>query len=101
MESIGQDQVEEDIASYLGESFGGLLVYDMAAFKNASKATKDRVTESFDDARPILWLKPLEKHDIETPYVAYGNEATLHYAYGEICLVVEVEAAVDRRVYHE
>lgn len=38
---------------------------------------------------------------VEAPYVSYGNEATLDYVYGEICLVLEVEASEDRMTYNE
>jgi hypothetical protein len=41
-----------------------------------------------DPPRPISWLKILtERHQIETAYVGYGDEADLKYAYGEICLI--------------
>ncbi|KAF9020654.1 hypothetical protein BDZ89DRAFT_1072067, partial [Hymenopellis radicata] len=40
---------------------------------------------------PLFWVTPRSKaSQIETAYVAYGNDAELAHMYGEICLVVEV-----------
>ncbi|KAF9027605.1 hypothetical protein BDZ89DRAFT_951991, partial [Hymenopellis radicata] len=40
---------------------------------------------------PLFWVTPQSKaSQVETTYVAYGNDASLGHVYGEICLVVEL-----------
>lgn len=47
--------------------------------------------EEHPDVEPILWLKPpTGENEIETPYIHYGNEAMLDYAYGDVCIVAQV-----------
>lgn len=44
-----------------------------------------------EEAKNIHWITPLTKLTRHaSPYVAYGNEATLDYAYGDVCLVVRL-----------
>ncbi len=43
-----------------------------------------------DGESAVFWVTPRSKASVETTYIAYGNEASLGHAYGEICLVVEV-----------
>jgi hypothetical protein len=50
-----------------------------------------------DDAQPILWMKqPTSVNAFETAYISYGNEATLDYAYGDVCLVADVLSGTAR-----
>jgi hypothetical protein len=94
----GDEQIDDDIIMHLKKySKGrGLIVYDSDNLR-----LKKFVEEEIGDARPILWLKPLtKKNRIQAHYVAYGNEALLTYVYGEICLVLEVEASENRELCH-
>lgn len=82
----------DGIFRYLQEDLGGLLVIDNRYI--------GKKFPGFEYADPILWLRPVtERHQLETAYVAYGNEATLNYIYGEVCLVIMVKAYKDRKVY--
>ena len=94
------DRIEYDVPLYLHleEHVDGLLVFD------SDMLTEDELTEYHGyhkvDLEPISWLRPLaERNTFEIPYVSYGNEATLDYVYGNICLVIEVEASEDRKIY--
>ena len=41
-------------------------------------------------AKKVLWITPLTSFSrVKTSYIAYGNEASLGYTYGNLCLVVE------------
>ncbi|TFY62836.1 hypothetical protein EVG20_g6559 [Dentipellis fragilis] len=46
------------------------------------------VASMYEEFYWVTELKPLST--IESPYMAYGNEAVLAYAYGEVCLVIWV-----------
>jgi hypothetical protein len=92
---LGEFEIEDDIVMHLQGEFSGLLVFDM------DKITlRDAKSSGFTDVRPILWVRPLtERNKIEASYVSYGNEATLAFVYGEICLVLKVDAFKDRETY--
>ena len=99
---LGEDQItEDDITLYLKKTSSGLVVFD------SDKLSKDMISSDdfmwgFEDARPIVWLKPLTKmNGIERPYVSYGNQASFDYAYGEICLVLDVQSFNDRETYYD
>lgn len=94
---LNHPELSDDVAFYLKEhSPSSLIVYDMMSLK-----PQDIHEIGCPDASPILWLKPLtERHQVEAPYVRYGNQATLNYVYGKICLVVKVEPFKNRQTYH-
>ena len=52
---------------------------------------------SVDDySTTIVWARPLAStNKFKSAYMAYGNEASLGFAYGEVCLVVKVPPASD------
>jgi hypothetical protein len=90
-----EPMMDEDVLVYLQQKPGGLLVFDEEAI--SGKDLEDLEVE-FPDAKPILWLRPLAKRNrLESAYVAYGNQPTLEYVYGEICLVLKVKAYEDRK----
>ncbi|KAF5327566.1 hypothetical protein D9619_004822 [Psilocybe cf. subviscida] len=48
--------------------------------------------------KAVAFVKPLTKtNSFKSTYLHYGNEATLASAYGEVCLVVPVAPATDRK----
>ena len=98
----GCDRVEGDIVMYLEENFDGLIVFDSDITSLKEIAEDGLGFIGSDPPKPILWLKPLtKKHQIKTHFVQYGNEASLSYVYGEICLVLEVKASDGRETYSE
>jgi len=76
-------EVEDGFIEYLTESgYSHQIVFDMC---------KQQSSEEHPDAQPIFWLKPpTGENEVETPYIRYGNEATLDYAYGDVCLVAHI-----------
>ena len=51
-----------------------------------------------DYSMPIVWVRPLAStNKFKDTYMAHGNEATLDYVYGEVCLIAKVPPA-QRRV---
>jgi hypothetical protein len=89
------DEVETDVVEYLSTYHDGLLVYDL---KDGVRRTSDSDSDSdATPATPIMWVKPLEEtNPFSSAYAAYGNEASLSYAYGEICLVATLPPAAER-----
>jgi 2OG-Fe(II) oxygenase superfamily len=87
--------MEEDVLTSLHKESGGLLVFDKNEIPGKDL---EYLEEEFPNAKPILWLRPLAKRNrLESAYVAYANEASLDYIYGEICLVLKVKGYEDRK----
>ena len=76
------EQIEDGILEYLTQGGDNTeIVFDVS--KSLSSTS--------EDAEPIFWLKPpTGENEIKTAYIHYGNEATLDYAYGDVCLVAQV-----------
>ena len=95
-----EGQIEEDILLYLHKESSGLLVYDVKRkfLKEAEEAVRINGHDSeIPDVTPILWLRPVtERNQLQASFVRYGNEASLEYVYGEICLVIQITAHEDR-----
>ena len=44
--------------------------------------------------KEVLWITPLTSFSrVKASYIAYGNEASIGYRYGKICLVVKKAGA--------
>ena len=55
---------------------------------------------AFEDSEPVEWVTPLTTYNRqEGAFASYGNEPTLNYAYGDVCLIVRIGKAGDRLVY--
>ena len=75
-------QVAYDIVDYLQHTYDGTRVYDPDGPASDSEAEQ-----------PIVWIKPLTKsNSFREAFVAFGNDATLDFAWGDVCLVAEVHA---------
>ena len=84
-------EVERPITFKLRSWFGGKIVKPFGSTMELDKYLRDACVEE------IWWVtKVTQFARTETPYVAYGNEGSLGYLYGDICLVVSV-GAVGRR----
>ena len=88
---------ESGILVHLQEYYHGLLVFDN---QKITSLKDNQVGTDLRDAKSNSWLRPLAKRNrLEAPYVAYGNEPSLGYVYGEFCLVLKVDAYKDREAY--
>ena len=48
----------------------------------------------------VEWVTPMTAiNQKEDAYIHYGNESTLDFIYGEVCLVVRIGKAGDRLAY--
>jgi hypothetical protein len=55
-----------------------------------------------DDRRrePVEWVTPLTTYNRQAgAFVAYGNEATLDWAYGDVCMIVRIGKTGDRMAF--
>ena len=88
---------DQDVLEYLQQYSGGILVSNY----DENRLPRKDIAYYFQGVKPISWLRPLaERKQLESAYVAYGNQPSLGYVYGEICLVFPVEAYYeDRKVY--
>ena len=85
-----------DIIARLQKECRGLLVFD----GRMSAKDLEETLQGGQRLEPILWLKPLTKRNpLASPYVAYGNEPSLQYVYGEICLLLKVESFKNRKIH--
>jgi hypothetical protein len=86
---LGDEEIDSDMVDYLKENEDGLVIYDSPGERSSAEV----------DGTPIIWVKPLAKtNPFSTSYIHYGNEATLSFVYGEICLVATVPPAKERVV---
>jgi len=54
-----------------------------------------------EEPQPIEWIVPLSKaNSFESLFLAYSNQASVGYAYGDACLVARVPSAEDRGLVH-
>ena len=67
--------LEHHILDHLEDSYEATLVHDVETARGYHL--------------PILWVKPRGNLN-SFQHLAYGNEATPDYAYGEVCLVAEI-----------
>ena len=87
------DPFEDDIPSRLQNLVGALVVSNsknMYFIKEEVESSDYR----YANLKPILWLRPLDERNT-FPYLYHENS----FVYGDIYLVVEVEASEDRKTY--
>ncbi|KAJ7246928.1 hypothetical protein C8J57DRAFT_1523157 [Mycena rebaudengoi] len=85
LEWVGQ--VEEPLPLLLKDNFNGQLIEDV----------KDRYYGDAPELTDVTWVTEITDYStFESVFVAYGNEASVGYAYGNLALMVEVEE-VDKR----
>lgn len=79
-------QIEEGIVDAL-LGVGGVAICDA---DEESTSSDDGNRRSRIKAKKVLWITPLTSFSrVKTSYIAYGNQASLGYSYGNLCLVVK------------
>jgi hypothetical protein len=89
---FGDDGYEEETVLDIVQGQGGIPVrQDGAKMYNDSNVK---------DPEPVEWVTPLTTYNRqEGAFASYGNEPTLTWAYGDVCLVVRIGKADDRMAY--
>ncbi|KAF7331096.1 hypothetical protein MVEN_02449900 [Mycena venus] len=86
--SIGHDRVEGSIIEKLRQDFDGDILQherDEYSYHHDSEITD------------VTWVTPMSSLvDLEATYIAYGNEPSMGYIYGDLALMVYIPAAADR-----
>ena len=55
---------------------------------------------ALEDSEPVEWVSPLTTYNRqEGAYASYGNEPTLNWVYGDVCMIVRIGKAGDRLAY--
>ncbi|KIM35883.1 hypothetical protein M413DRAFT_32117 [Hebeloma cylindrosporum] len=88
-------EVDADCGLYhwLVSTYRAQVVYNAAKGPQPTPSWR----RSLDDSQPIEWIAPLSKANLfESHFLAYGNQASVGYAYGDVCLVAHVISAEDR-----
>ncbi|KAF9535325.1 hypothetical protein CPB83DRAFT_901074 [Crepidotus variabilis] len=83
--------------TYSGEMEEGIV--DCLLF-HSKKGTAQKIYDP-EDYNPsdlhVVWLKPLGRvNKFKESYIAYGNQASLDYTYGDVCLIATVPPANER-----
>jgi len=82
-----KEEVEDNVITLLQQDNRGKLIYD-----TGTKAPTDYRGRQIGDSVNVMWVTPLTKNaHFQSPYVRYGNQATLSYVYGDVCLIVKVK----------
>jgi hypothetical protein len=87
------EEVDDDSGffNWLASKYRGKVVYD------AAKESPFRRLWLKKEPQPIEWIVPLGKaNSFESVFLAYGNQASVGYAYGDACLVARILSAEDR-----
>jgi hypothetical protein len=83
---------EDGITEELRQYYNGKWVKPHGMF---TKSAPDDGYSGTDEE--VWWVTEMtELTRVKTPYIAYGNESTLDYIYGDICLIVSVGETKER-----
>ncbi|KAF8173872.1 hypothetical protein K438DRAFT_1683094 [Mycena galopus ATCC 62051] len=89
--SLGDEKVEDSIIEKLNEHYSG----EILELERYSESRQPSVTD-------VTWITEMsDLTDLEATYVAYGNEPTIGYIYGDLALMVYVTAAEDNEAMAE
>ncbi|TDL27753.1 hypothetical protein BD410DRAFT_713244 [Rickenella mellea] len=82
----------EDVVETLQEDYGGIVI---GQDDRANTFDKETMQTSWDTY--VTWITPMKSATpIKHNYIAYGNQAEMGYAYGNLSLIVEVGAPGQR-----
>ena len=89
---IGFSGCEEEAVLDMVQDEGGIPVHE--------DGVKMREDFRSKDPEPVKWVTPLTTYNRqEDAFASYGNEPTLNWAYGDVCMIVRIGKAGDRLAY--
>ena len=78
-QSIFEYEIENNMVKFISERYQGIMVYDALRYPETLEGT------------PIMWIKPLtDLNAFKSRYLHYGNEPSISYLYGDVCLVATI-----------
>ena len=87
------DPEGQDLVQFL-HSKGGIIV------SRERERLRDLSESLYATAEQVEWVTPMTTiNQKEDAYISYGNESTLDFVYGEVCLVVRIGKAGDRLAF--
>ena len=87
------DPEGQDLVEFLHEE-GGIIVTE------ERESLREWRESLYATAEEVEWVTPMTTiNQKEDAYIHYGNESTLDFVYGEVCLVVRIGKAGDRLAY--
>ncbi|KAJ7596075.1 hypothetical protein C8J56DRAFT_1116499 [Mycena floridula] len=79
---LDNTDMEEPVAVRLVDRFGGLLIAKGEDFESSRR--------KFEEVK-VTWVTTCtEFNRVETSYIAYGNQASSEFLYGDLCLIVDM-----------
>ena len=91
---------EQDEGYYEDEELETLLLKGSGALVSASDEYMENQLEDTGEAMKlpeVVWVTPITTFNrTESSYMAYGNEPSVGYLYGDVCLIVEVRQSGSR-----
>ena len=88
------DPEGQDIVEFL-HSEGGIVVT-----RERERLRRNRRESLYATAEQVEWVTPMTTvNRKQDAYIHYGNESTLDFVYGEVCLVVRIGKAGNRLAY--
>ena len=80
---LPEDYAIENLVDHLKDNYKGQLAVDYREPGHGFFVS--------DYSMPIVWMRPWgSTNKFKSAYMVHGNEATLDYAYGEVCLIARV-----------
>ncbi|EMD36269.1 hypothetical protein CERSUDRAFT_137906 [Gelatoporia subvermispora B] len=89
----GRWDPEDDLIYWLKDKYHGTV---LASDEDPDEYDEDdyEAMNDTDDALHVMWITQYARQNpMSMPFMAYGNEAQLKWAYIHLCLIVEVPAA--------
>ncbi|PPQ72212.1 hypothetical protein CVT24_002369 [Panaeolus cyanescens] len=85
----------DNMKDFLEGECKGQVVHDLTLLDATQKGSVEKKTKRQD----IYWVNPEVKSatKVASSYIAYGNEASVEYVYGQVAIVVEVKDAEKRK----
>jgi hypothetical protein len=89
------DPENRDVIEFLHEEGGVIVTQDPECFRGGYMNESLSAT-----AEEVEWVTPMTTiNQKEDAFISYGNEASLGFVYGDVCLVVRIGEAGDRLAY--
>ncbi|RDB28294.1 hypothetical protein Hypma_001436 [Hypsizygus marmoreus] len=92
-----EDEVEDGLISKLvADPYYGTIISELgnqrqSEWYHRDEDYLDKGEQREDHCVEVLWVTPLTTYSyFDSPYIAYGNQASLDYAYGNLCLTAKV-----------
>ena len=97
---LSGDQYEGSVPEIVQEEGGTPVRQVGRIYKTDEPKWATRYTSNDKDPELVEWVTPLTTYNHqEGAFVHYGNDASLNWAYGDVCMIVRIGKAGDRLAF--